>query len=91
MEDVFKAIKYDFKEEDPVFITSYTIEGIDPNTILKNYSVGDFKKSLDDGKHRWEHIDAIKISDYNKIRSLYGEEPLTISNNEILKKVHKLI
>ena len=84
MEDVFKAIKYDFKEEDPVFITSYTIEGIDPNTILKNYSVGDFKKSLDDGKHRWEHIDAIKISDYNKIRSLYGEEPLTISNNEIL-------
>lgn len=84
MEDVFKAINYEFKEEDPVFITSYTIEGIDPNTILKDYSVGDFKKSLDDGKHRWEHIDAIKISDYNKIRSLYDEKPLTISDNEIL-------
>ena len=84
MEEVFKAINYDFKEEDPTFITSYTIDGIDPNTMLKDYSVGDFKKSLDDGKYRWEHIDALKISDYNKIRSLYGEEPLSINDNEIL-------
>ena len=84
MEEVFKAINYDFKEEDPTFITSYTIDGIDPNTMLKDYSVGDFKKSLDDGKYRWEHIDALKISDYNKIRSLYGEKPLTISDSEIL-------
>lgn len=84
MEEVFKAINYDFKEEDPTFITSYTIDGIDPNTMIKDYSVGDFKKSLDDGKYRWEHIDALKISDYNKIRSLYGEKPLTISDSEIL-------
>ena len=52
--------------------------------ILKDYAVGEFKKSLDNGKHRWEYIDAIKISDYNKIRSLYGEEPLSINDNEIL-------
>lgn len=84
MEDVFKDISYDFNGKEPIFINSYIIDGIDANMILKDYAVGAFKKSLDNGKYRWEHIDAIKISDYNKIRSLYGEEPLSISDNEIL-------
>lgn len=84
MEDVFKAINYDFNGKEPIFINGYIIDGIDANMILKDYAVGEFKKSLDNGKHRWEYIDAIKISDYNKIRSLYGEEPLNISDNEIL-------
>lgn len=84
MEDVFKAINYDFNGKEPIFINGYIIDGIDANIILKDYAVGEFKKSLDNGKHRWEYIDAIKISDYNKIRSLYGEEPLSINDNEIL-------
>ena len=84
MEDVFKAINYDFNGKEPIFINGYIIDGIDANMILKDYAVGEFKKSLDNGKHRWEYIDAIKISDYNKIRSLYGEEPLSINDNEIL-------
>ena len=84
MEDVFKAINYNFNGKDPIFINGYVIDGIDANMILKDYALGEFKKSLDNGKHRWEHIDAIKISDYNKIRSLYGEDPLSISDNEIL-------
>lgn len=84
MEDVFKAINYDFNGKEPIFINGYIIDGIDTNMILKDYAVGEFKKSLDNGKHRWEYIDAIKISDYNKIRSLYGEEPLSINDNEIL-------
>ena len=84
MEDVFKAINYNFNGKDPIFINSYVIDGIDANMILKDYALGEFKKSLDNGKHRWEYIDAIKISDYNKIRSLYGEDPLSISDNEIL-------
>lgn len=84
MEDVFKAINYDFNGKEPIFINGYIIDGIDANMILKDYAVGEFKKSLDNGKHRWEYIDAIKISDYNKIRSLYGKEPLSINDNEIL-------
>ena len=84
MEDVFKAINYDFNGKEPIFINGYIIDGIDANMILKDYAVGEFKKILDNGKHRWEYIDAIKISDYNKIRSLYGEEPLSINDNEIL-------
>lgn len=84
IEDVFKAINYDFNGKEPIFINGYIIDGIDANMILKDYAVGEFKKSLDNGKHRWEYIDAIKISDYNKIRSLYGEEPLSINDNEIL-------
>ncbi|WP_289128568.1 ABC transporter permease [uncultured Clostridium sp.] len=84
MEDVFKSINYDFNGKEPIFINGYIIDGIDANMILKDYAVGEFKKSLDNGKHRWEYIDAIKISDYNKIRSLYGEEPLSINDNEIL-------
>lgn len=84
MEEVFKAINYDFNGKEPIFINGYIIDGIDANMILKDYAVGEFKKSLDNGKHRWEYIDAIKISDYNKIRSLYGEEPLSINDNEIL-------
>lgn len=84
MEDVFKAINYDFNGKEPIFINGYIIDGIDANMILKDYAVGEFKKSLDNGKHRWEYIDAIKISDYNKIISLYGEEPLSINDNEIL-------
>lgn len=84
MEDVFKAINYDFNGKEPIFINGYIIDGIDANMILKDYAVGEFKKSLDNGKHRWEYIDTIKISDYNKIRSLYGEEPLSINDNEIL-------
>lgn len=84
MEDVFKAINYYFNGKEPIFINGYIIDGIDANMILKDYAVGEFKKSLDNGKHRWEYIDAIKISDYNKIRSLYGEEPLSINDNEIL-------
>ena len=84
MEDVFKAINYDFNGKEPIFINGYIIDGIDANMILKDYAVGEFKKSLDNGKHRWEYIDSIKISDYNKIRSLYGEEPLSINDNEIL-------
>lgn len=84
MEDVFKAINYDFNGKEPIFINGYIIDGIDANMILKDYAVGEFKKSLDNGKYRWEYIDAIKISDYNKIRSLYGEEPLSINDNEIL-------
>lgn len=84
IKDIFKAINYDFNGEEPIFINAYTIDGIDANMILKDYAVGEFKKSLDDGKYRWEHIDAIKISDYNKIRGLYDEELLSISDNEIL-------
>lgn len=84
MEDVFKAINYDFNGKEPIFINGYIIDGIDANMILKDYAVGEFKKSLDNGKHRWEYIDTIKISDYNKIRSLYGEEQLSINDNEIL-------
>ena len=84
IEDVLKEINYEFEYSEPIFISGYIIDGIDANTILKDYAVGEFKKSLDEGKHRWERIDAIKISDYNKIRSLYGEEPLNISDNEIL-------
>lgn len=84
MEDVFKAINYNFNGEEPIFINGYVIDGIDANMILKDYALGEFKKSLDNGKHRWEYINAIKISDYNKIRGLYGEDPLSISDNEIL-------
>ena len=84
VEDIFKAINYNFNEKELIFINGYRIDGIDANMILKDYALGEFKKSLDNGKHRWEYIDAIKISDYNKIRSLYGEDPLSISDNEIL-------
>lgn len=70
VEQVLNLAKYDVKDNNAIFFNAYKIDGPDVNSILKNYSVGEFKKNLDNGKERWGYIEAIKLSDFNKIRQL---------------------
>lgn len=84
VEEVYKDLNYDFNDDNVIFFNGYTLKGPDPNSILKNYAVGNFKKELDNGKQRWERIDVIKVSDFNKIRELNGESIFTISGNQVL-------
>lgn len=84
VEEVYKDLNYNFKDNEVIFFNEYTLKGPDANSILKNYAVGNFKKELDNGKQRWEYIDVIKISDFNKIRKLNGENTFNINSNEVL-------
>ena len=60
------------------------MDGPDPNSILKDYAVGEFKKDLDNGKQRWESIDLIKLSDFNKLRELEGKSTFTMNDDEVM-------
>ncbi|WP_195986483.1 FtsX-like permease family protein [Clostridium sp. D53t1_180928_C8] len=84
VEDVFKDLNYDFKDNDVIFFNGYTLNGPDINSILKNYAVGSFKKELNNGKQRWEWIDVIKVSDFNKIRQLNGKSTFKLNSNQVL-------
>ena len=84
VEQVLNLAKYDVKDNNAIFFNTYKIDGPDVNSILKNYSVGDFKKNLDNGKERWGYIEAIKLSDFNKIRQLQGKSTFTMNEDEIM-------
>lgn len=84
VEQVLNLAKYDVKDNNAIFFNTYKIDGPDVNSILKNYSVGDFKKNLDNGKERWGYIEAIKLSDFNKIRQLQGKSTFTMNKDEIM-------
>lgn len=84
VEQVLNLAKYDVKDNNAIFFNTYKIDGPDVNSILKNYSVGDFKKNLDNGKERWGYIEAIKLSDFNKIRQLQGKSTFTMNEYEVM-------
>lgn len=84
VEQILSIAKYDVKDNKAIFFNTYRIEGADVNSILKNYAVGDFKKDLDNGKNSWGFVDAIKLSDFNKIRELNGESTFTMNDDEIM-------
>ena len=84
VEQILNLAKYDVKDNNAIFFNTYKIDGPDVNSILKNYSVGDFKKSLDNGKERWGYIEAIKLSDFNKIRQLQGKSTFTMNEDEVM-------
>lgn len=81
---ILNIAKYDVKDNKVIFFNTYRMDGPDPNSILKNYAVGDFKKDLDNGKQRWESIDVIKLSDFNKIRELEGKSTFTMKDDEVM-------
>ena len=84
VEQVLNLAKYDVKDNNAIFFNAYKIDGPDVNSILKNYSVGEFKKNLDNGKERWGYIEAIKLSDFNKIRQLQGKSTFTMNEDEVM-------
>ena len=84
VERLLNIAKYDFKDNKAIFFNTYRMDGPDPNSILKDYAVGDFKKDLDNGKQRWESIDLIKLSDFNKIRELEGKSTFTMDDDEVM-------
>lgn len=84
LEQILNSAKYDVKDNKAIFINSYKMDGLDANSILKNYAVGDFKKDLDNGKQRRESIDVIKLSDFNKIRELEGKRTFTMNDDEVM-------
>lgn len=85
VDDLFKAVGYDFSNKDNyIFFNGYRLEGVEVADILRPYAVGDIKDNIEKGKYMWGFIDAIKISDYNKIRKLNGEKLLNINENEVL-------
>ena len=84
VEQILSIAKYDVKDNKAIFFNTYEIEGADTNSILKNYAVGDFKKSLDNGDKSWGYVEAIKLSDFNKIRELNGESTFTMNEDEVM-------
>lgn len=88
-EDEFKTLKdamdylnFDFKGNDHVFFNEYQLEGISLKELLLPYASEELKALLNNGY--WEKVSAISISDYNAIRHLLGEEPITLNNNQVL-------
>ncbi|MDU4883073.1 ABC transporter permease [uncultured Clostridium sp.] len=84
IEQLLNIAKYDFKDNKAIFFNTYRMDGPDPNSILKDYAVGEFKKDLDNGKQRWESIDLIKLSDFNKLRELEGKSTFTMNDDEVM-------
>ena len=84
IEQILDIAKYDVKDNKAIFFNIYRMDGPDANSILKNYAVGDFKKDLDNGKQRWEFIDMIKLSDFNKLRELEGKGIFTMNEDEVM-------
>lgn len=84
IEQILDIAKYDVKDNKAIFFNIYRMDGPDANSILKNYAVGDFKKDLDNGKQRWEFIDMIKLSDFNKLRELEGKCIFTMNEDEVM-------
>ena len=84
IEQILDIAKYDVKNNKAIFFNIYRMDGPDANSILKNYAVGDFKKDLDNGKQRWEFIDMIKLSDFNKLRELEGKGIFTMNEDEVM-------
>lgn len=84
VEQILNIAKYDVKDNKAIFFNTYRMDGSDANSILKNYAVGSFKKDLDNGEERWEFIDVIKLSDFNKIRELEGKSTFTMNDDEVM-------
>ena len=84
VEQLLNISNYDVKDNKAIFFNTYRMDGPDPNSILKNYAVGEFKKDLDNGEQRWESISVIKLSDFNKIRELEGKSTFTMNNDEVM-------
>lgn len=84
VEQILNIAKYDVKDNKAIFFNTYRMDGPDANSILKNYAVGDFKKDLDNRDQRWEFIDVIKLSDFNKIRELEGKSTFTMNDDEVM-------
>lgn len=84
VDQILNIAKYDVKDNKAIFFNTYRMDGPDANSILKDYAVGDFKKDLDNGKQRWESIDMIKLSDFNKIRELEGKSTFTMNDDEVM-------
>lgn len=84
IDQILNIAKYDVKDNKAIFFNTYRMDGPDPNSILKNYAVGDFKKDLDKGEQRWKSINVIKLSDFNKIRELEGKTTFTMNDDEVM-------
>lgn len=54
----------------------------DIEKLMLKYADQDTKKSI--SMMAWHGIDAIKISDYNKIQELKGKQPVILKDNEVL-------
>ena len=65
-----------------MFFEAYRLEGISTGDLILPYVTGTLKDQLENGY--WNSINAIKISDYNKIQHLLGKDSITLNDHQIL-------
>ena len=82
MQQVVEKLNFDFKGNEHMFFEAYRLEGISTGDLILPYVTGTLKDQLENGY--WNSINAIKISDYNKIQQLLGKDSITLNNHQIL-------
>ena len=82
MQQVVEKLNFDFKGNEHMFFEAYRLEGISTGDLILPYVTGTLKDQLENGY--WNSINAIKISDYNKIQQLLGKDSITLNDHQIL-------
>lgn len=82
MQQVVEKLNFDFKGNEHMFFEAYRLEGISTGDLILPYVTGTLKDQLENGY--WNSINAIKISDYNKIQHLLGKDSITLNDHQIL-------
>lgn len=81
-EEIIKKMGLKFNQSEKfVSYKEYKIK-YDIEKLMLKYADEDTKKSI--SMVAWRGIDAIKISDYNKIQELKGKHPAILKDNEVL-------
>lgn len=81
-EEIIKKMGLKFNQSERYFsYKDYRIK-YDIEKLMLKYADQDTKKSI--SMMAWHGIDAIKISDYNKIQELKGKHPVNLKDNEVL-------
>lgn len=82
MQQVVEKLNFDFKGNEHMFFEAYRLEGISTGDLILPYVTGTLKDQLENDY--WNSINAIKISDYNKIQHLLGKDSITLNDHQIL-------
>lgn len=70
------------KYTDKSYMAQYNLENVSTRDMLLPYVSGMMKKAMSYGQN--DSTMAVSISQYNKMRELKGEKPISLGNNEVL-------
>ena len=82
MKQAMDELNFDFKNNEHIFYSQYILTDVSLADFLRPYADDSLKAQLDNGY--WDSIEAIKISDYNKILKLLGKNPIILEENQVL-------